>query len=196
MSKNIYTTFDKILRRKEKEKLLKQKGFVIWLTGLSSSGKTTIASGLEKILHSEGKLTQVLDGDNVRAGLNNNIGFTDGDRKENIRRAAEAAKLFKDCGVITFCCFICPTNSLLKLAKKIIGKKDFIHIYIAATIKDCEQRDVKGLYAKARKGEIKNFTGVNSPFEERLEMDLKIDTKKHTVEESVKLLYNFIKKRI
>jgi adenylylsulfate kinase len=195
MSENIHTTFDKILNRADKEKLLGQKGIVIWLTGLSGSGKTTIAAGAEKILNEEGKLTQILDGDNIRSGINSNLGFSEADREENIRRIAEVAKLFKECGVITFCCFVSPTNKMRSLAKKIIGEKDFVHVYVGTSLEECEQRDVKGLYAKARKGELKNFTGIDSPFEVPTDVDLEIETKNKTVEESVKLLNDFIKKR-
>lgn len=196
MKSNIHTTFDKILNRTDKEKLLGQKGLVIWLTGLSGSGKTTIAAGVERLFFEEGKLTQILDGDNVRAGINNNLGFSEEDRKENIRRIAEVAKLFKDCGVITICCFVSPTNEIRSLAEKIIGEKDVLHVYISTPLEECERRDVKGLYAKARKGEIKDFTGVNAPFEKPLHADIEINTSGKTLEQSVKILYDFISGKI
>jgi adenylylsulfate kinase len=196
MSSNIHTTFGKILSREQKEKLLGQKGLVVWLTGLSGSGKTTIAAGTERMLFAEGRMTVVLDGDNVRAGINNNLGFSEEDREENIRRIAEVAKLFKESGVITFCCFVSPTNKIRKLAKEIIGVNDFLNVYVGTTLEECEKRDVKGLYAKARKGEIKDFTGINSPFEEPEDIDLLIETKNSGVEDSVKKLYEFIKGKI
>lgn len=161
---NIFPT-DKILQRNDKEKLLRQKGVAIWFTGLSGSGKTTIAIALEKELHQKGMLTQILDGDNIRAGINNNLGFSENDRTENIRRIAEVTKLFVHSGIITICCFVSPTNEIRKIAKDIIGENDFKEIFVNTPIEICEQRDVKGLYAKARKGEIENFTGVNAPFE-------------------------------
>lgn len=164
MNNNIFPT-SHILQRADKETLLKQKGICIWFTGLSGSGKTTIAIALEKELNAKGLLTQILDGDNVRTGINNNLGFSEADRIENIRRIAEITKLFVNCGVITICCFVSPTNQIRTLAKNIIGEKDFIEVFVNTPIEICEQRDVKGLYAKARKGEIKDFTGINAPFE-------------------------------
>ena len=133
MSTNIFPT-DKILGRSQKENLLGQKGIVIWMCGLSGSGKTTIAIELEKILNAQGKLTQILDGDNIREGINKNLGFSDGDRLENIRRIAEVAKLFCSCGVITICCFVSPTSAIREQAKEIIGDKDFLEVYIATSL--------------------------------------------------------------
>jgi adenylylsulfate kinase len=161
---NIFPT-DKILQRSDKETLLKQRGVAVWLTGLSGSGKTTIAIALEQALNGRGILTQILDGDNIRSGINSNLTFSDSDRTENIRRIAEITKLFVNCGVVTICCFVSPTRDMRALAKNIIGEDDFIEVYINTPIEVCEQRDVKGLYAKARKGEIKDFTGISSPFE-------------------------------
>jgi adenylylsulfate kinase len=162
--KNIFPT-RKILLRKDKEKLLRQKGMVLWFTGLSGSGKTTIAIDLEQKLADMGFLTQVLDGDNVRTGINNNLGFSEQDRVENIRRIAEVAKLFTNCGIITICCFVSPTAAMRKMAKEIIGVKDFLEVFVNTPLEICEKRDVKGLYALARKGKIKDFTGINAPFE-------------------------------
>ena len=163
--KNIFSVFDEILQRKDKENLLNQKGLAIWLTGLSGSGKTTIAIALEQLLNKKGFLTQVLDGDNVRTGINKNLGFSEDDRTENIRRIAEINKLFINCGVITINCFVSPSKEIRAQAKEIIGEKDFLEVFINTPLEICEQRDVKGLYAKARKGEIKNFTGIDAPFE-------------------------------
>ncbi|MCX6295806.1 MAG: adenylyl-sulfate kinase [Bacteroidetes bacterium] len=161
---NIFPT-DKILQRADKEQLLQQKGIAIWFTGLSGSGKTTIAIALEKELHNKGLLTQILDGDNIRIGINNNLGFSDVDRIENIRRIAEITKLFVNTGIITICCFVSPTEEIRTIAKNIVGKNDFIEIFVNTPLEICEKRDVKGLYAKARRGEIKDFTGINAPFE-------------------------------
>lgn len=187
---NIFPVFDSILQRKDKESLLRQKAKVIWLTGLSGSGKTTIAIGLEKALNSQGILTQVLDGDNIRAGINNNLGFSEDDRKENIRRIAEVSKLFLNCGVITINCFVSPTNEIRQQAKEIIGAEDFLEVFINTPLEICEQRDVKGLYKKARAGEIKDFTGINAPFEAPTHPFLDVKTEGKTVEQSVNEILN------
>lgn len=193
---NIHPVFDKILQRSDKEKLLNQKSKVIWLTGLSGAGKTTIGSGLEKVLFQKGFLTQVLDGDNIRSGINNNLKFTKEDRLENIRRVAEVAKLLLHSGVITISCFISPREEIRDLAKSIIGDDDFIEIYVNAPLKICEDRDVKGLYKKARNGEIENFTGITAPFEMPDNRDLEIRTDLLTVQESVEKAVNFILPKI
>ncbi len=166
MNNNIHTTFDKIKDRKAKEIYLKQKAKVIWFTGLSGSGKTTLASLLEKRLFELNYFCQILDGDNVRSGINRNLKFTEEDRMENIRRIAEVSKLFMNCGIILICAFISPTKEMREMAKDIIGKDDFLEVFVNTPIDVCEQRDPKGLYKKARAGEIKNFTGISSPFEE------------------------------
>lgn len=174
-SKNIHPIFNKILNRPDKENLLNQHSRVIWLTGLSGSGKTTIAREIEVELNQMGYLTQILDGDNVRTGINNNLGFTVEDRYENIRRIAEVSKLFLNCGIICINSFISPTKEIRKMAMGIIGKENFIEVYINAPIEVCEQRDPKGLYKKVRAGEIKNFTGIDSPFDapEKPQIELK-----------------------
>ena len=174
--------------RAEKEKLLNQKGIAIWMTGLSGSGKTTIGIALEKILFEKGLLVELLDGDIVREGINKNLGFSDEDRKENIRRIAEVTKLFVNCGIITICCFVSPTIEIRSIAKTIIGEKDFLEIYVNASLEVCERRDVKGLYAKARKGELKDFTGIDAPYEVPLFPSLEIKTNEITVDECVKLI--------
>lgn len=188
---NIFPT-DKILQRSDKEKLLRQKGVAIWFTGLSGSGKTTIAIALEKELHQKGLLTQILDGDNIRAGINNNLGFSDSDRTENIRRIAEVTKLFVNSGIITICCFVSPTNEIRNIARNIIGENDFLEVFVNTPIEICEQRDVKGLYAKARKGEIKDFTGVNAPFETPANPGVELNGDR-TVDEYVKQLLEKLK---
>jgi adenylylsulfate kinase len=162
---NIHTVFDKIKDRKEKEIYLKQKAKVIWFTGLSGSGKTTLASHLEKKLFELNYFCQILDGDNVRSGINKNLMFTEEDRLENIRRIAEVSKLFMNCGIILICAFISPTNDMRNMAREIIGDEDFLEVFVDTPLEVCEQRDPKGLYKKARAGEISNFTGISSPFE-------------------------------
>lgn len=189
---NIFPIFDQIVGRKEKEQLLNQTAKVIWMTGLSGSGKSTIAIALEKELVQKGFLTQVLDGDNIRTGINNNLGFSDADRTENIRRIAEVSKLFVNCGVITINCFVSPTNAIRNAAKEIIGKEDFVEVFIDTPIEICEQRDVKGLYKKARAGEIKDFTGINAPFEAPENAAIVVKTANKTVEESVNTILDQI----
>lgn len=192
MPDNIHPIFDTLMNRASKEKLLGQRAKVLWFTGLSGSGKSTIAQGVERELQAQGFLVMVLDGDNVRAGINNNLGFSDADRKENIRRIAEVAKLFLSCGVITICSFVSPTNEIRGLAKSIIGEEDFVEIFVDTPIEECERRDVKGLYAKARRGEIRDFTGINAPFESPVDADLIIKTENKAVNDSVNEAVKFI----
>ena len=193
---NIHPIFQKLVQRNERENLLKQKAKVIWMTGLSGSGKSTLAIGLQRSLHEAGKLVQVLDGDNVRAGINNNLGFSEDDRKENIRRVAEVAKLLVDAGVIVICSFVSPTREIRALAKQVIGEKDFIEVYVNASIAECEKRDVKGLYAKARAGEIKDFTGIHQVFEAPENPSLQITTENNSPENSLNTLLEFVHKNI
>ena len=167
MEKHIYPIFDRMLQRNDREKLLGQKGIMLWFTGLSGSG-------------------------NIRTGINNNLGFTETDRVENIRRIAEVAKLFVDCGVVTIAAFISPTEQIRQMAADIIGKDDFFEIYVNTPLEICEERDVKGLYKKARQGEIKNFTGISAPFEAPLNPAITIDTSACSLEESVNLLKKII----
>ena len=189
---HIYPIFDSMLGRKDKEELLHQHSVMIWFTGLSGSGKSTLAIALERELQNRGLLCRILDGDNIRSGINNNLGFTAEDRVENIRRIAEIGKLFVDTGVITIAAFISPNNELREMASNIIGKENFVEVYISTPIEECEKRDVKGLYAKARRGEIKNFTGISAPFEAPQDAALSIDTSKHSVKESVDMLLDLI----
>jgi adenylylsulfate kinase len=189
---NIFSIFDEILIKKDKELKLNQKAKVLWLTGLSGSGKTTIAKVVEKVLHEMGFLTQLLDGDNIRAGINNNLGFSDADRQENIRRIAEVSKLFLNCGVITINCFVSPTKEIREQARKIIGEGDFVEIFVDTPLSICELRDTKGLYAKARKGEIKDFTGISAPFEVPESAAIKIKTENKKIEESARELVDYI----
>ena len=194
--KNIFTVFDDILQRKDKEKLLNQKSKVIWMTGLSGSGKTTIAKGVERYLHSQGILNQLLDGDNIRVGISNNLSFSEKDRAENIRRIAEVSKLFLNCGVVTLNCFVSPTIKIRKIAKDIIGEENFIEVYINASVETCENRDIKGLYKKARIGEIRDFTGISSPFEAPENPELEINTSKLSIDKSVQKVLNYILPKI
>lgn len=193
---NIHPIFDRLLQRSDREKLLQQKSKVLWLTGLSGSGKSTIAQALERKMYNHGLLAQVLDGDNIRSGINSNLGFSMEDRKENIRRIAEIAKLYLHSGVITINSFISPTIVIRQFVKETIGAADFIEIYINAPLEVCEARDVKGLYQKARKGEIKGFTGIDSPYEAPVQPALEIKTDELSLEESVDKIFNFIIKEV
>jgi len=193
---NIFPIFDKVLGRDKKEALLKQRGIVIWMTGLSGSGKTTLAIGLEKCLNERGFLTQLLDGDNIRSGINKDLSFSESDRTENIRRIAEISKLFVNCGVITINSFVSPSEELRQLAKTIIGEKDFNCIYVNTPLEICEKRDTKGLYAKARKGEIKDFTGISAPFDIPKSPELEIDSHNRSYEDCLKQLTEFVVPKI
>jgi adenylylsulfate kinase len=186
--KNLFPEFVNPLGREVKEKMLKQKGKVVWFTGLSGAGKSTLAVALEKEINKKGYLTEVLDGDKIRKGINNNLGFSAEDRKENIRRIAEVAKLFSDCGVITLCAFISPTIEIRKMAEKVISRNNFFKVFVSTPIEICEQRDIKGLYKKARAGEISDFTGVSAPYESPLDADIEIDTSYCTVQESIRII--------
>lgn len=196
MAENIYPIFERMLQRDDREALLKQKGIMIWFTGLSGSGKSTLAIALERELYKQGILCRILDGDNIRSGINNNLGFSEADRTENIRRIAEVSKLFVDCGIVTIAAFISPTNAIRHMAAEIIGNDDFLEVYVSTPIEECEKRDVKGLYAKARRGEIKDFTGISSPFEAPEHSFISIDTSCQPLEESVKKLMQAILPRI
>mgnify|MGYP003479486954 FL=1 len=196
MAENIYPIYDRMMTRQDKESLLGQRGIMIWFTGLSGSGKSTVAMGVERELHAQGILCRILDGDNVRAGINNNLGFSAEDRIENIRRIAEIGKLFVQTGVVTLACFVSPTNDIRQMAREIVGEEDFLEVYISTPIEECERRDVKGLYARARKGEVKNFTGISAPFEAPISADIDIDTSKIPLEESVRTLTELIIKRV
>ena len=190
--KNIHPITDSIISRSEREIRLGQHGKVLWFTGLSGSGKSTLAIALERQLFDHGYGVVVLDGDNIRTGINNNLSFSPEDRAENIRRIAEVAKLFLSNGIICIVSFISPTRAMRDNAKQIIGADDFIEIYIDTPIEICEARDVKGLYKKARAGEIQDFTGVNAPYEAPIHPDIRIRTESKTIEESVTELYQQI----
>ena len=185
---NIHPVFDRIIPRERKETKLNQKAKKLWFTGLSGSGKTTLAEALEQKLFEMGFLTQILDGDNIRSGINNNLTFSPEDRRENIRRIAEVGKLFLNCGIITICAFVSPTERTRHIVRDIIGKDDFYEIFVSTPIEICEQRDVKGLYAKARAGLIPNFTGISAPFEIPEDAQLSIDTSIKTVDECIDII--------
>ena len=193
---NIHPIFDGMLQRSDKENLLNQKSLCLWMTGLSGSGKSTIAKGVEQKLHELGYLVQILDGDNIRTGINSNLGFSEEDRIENIRRIAEVTKLFINCGVITINSFVSPTKDIRDLAAEIIGKTVFFEVYINASFEECEKRDVKGLYKKARAGEIKNFTGLDAPFEAPENAALEILTAGQSIEASVATVVDFVLQKI
>ena len=182
--------------REAKEKRLRQKARVIWFAGLSGAGKTTLAKRLEEELFARNFTVQILDGDNIRSGINNNLSFSAEDRRENIRRIAEVSKLFLNCGIIAINSFISPTREVRHLAMDILGRENFIEVYINAPLEVCEKRDVKGLYAKARKGEIKDFTGIGAPFEAPADADLEIRTDLLTIEQSVEKLLEFLLPKI
>jgi adenylylsulfate kinase len=196
LSTNIHPIFDTILNKEDKERLLRQKSIVVWMVGLSGSGKSTLARALENELHQQGHLTQLLDGDNLRTGINNNLGFSESDRQENIRRAAEVSKLFLNAGLITICSFISPTEEIRTLARNIIGAENFFEVYINAPFTVCEARDVKGLYKKARNGEIKNFTGLDAPFEAPTHPAIEVHTDQRSLEECKNEILEALYKRI
>lgn len=196
MTENIFPIKDIMESRTDKEAVLGQKGVTIWFTGLSGSGKSTVAIALESLLSSKGYLCRILDGDNIRTGLNSNLGFSEADRNENIRRIAEVCKLFTETGIITIAAFVSPTNDLRRMARDIVGKDDFVEIYMSTPLEECERRDVKGLYARARKGEVKNFTGISAPFDIPEEPTLSIDTTNSRPEECAQLIFNEIASHI
>ena len=178
--------------REDRERLLGQKGVTVWLTGLSGSGKSTIAVAAEEALVARGRLAYVLDGDNIRHGLNKNLGFSPEDRTENIRRIGEVAKLFTDAGLVVFTSFISPYRADRDLVRSIHDAGRFIEVHVAASVETCESRDVKGLYKKARAGEIKDFTGISAPYEAPEKPEVLIDTNGESVEQSVERLVAYL----
>ena len=184
MAENIYPIYDQMMSREDKEQLLGQRGLMVWFTGLSGSGKSTVAMSVERELHKRGILCRILDGDNIRSGINNNLGFSQEDRRENIRRIAEVGKLFVHTGIVTLACFVSPTEDIREMARGIIGSEDFKEVFVSTPLEECERRDVKGLYARARRGEVKDFTGISAPFEAPAHPALSIDTSRLSLEES------------
>lgn len=193
MEKNIHPIFERMQSRADKERQLRQRGLAVWFTGLSGSGKSTIAVELERKLAKEGYLCRILDGDNIRHGINADLGFSEEARRENIRRIAEICKLFVDTGIVTLAAFVSPTRELRELARGIIGGGDFFEVHVATPIEECERRDVKGLYAKARRGEIPDFTGISAPFEEPESPSSRMDTTGRTAEACAEELFQQIK---
>ncbi len=193
-SKNL-TWHEGQVSRTDREHMLGQRGCTIWLTGLSGSGKSTLAVAAEQALQQRGRLTYILDGDNIRHGLNSNLGFSPEDRTENIRRIGEVAKLFTDSGVIVFTSFISPYRADRDQVRDIMGEGDFVEVYVSASLEVCEGRDVKGLYQKARNGEIPEFTGISAPYEEPDRPELVVDTGSQTLDQSVAALIEFLEKK-
>ena len=165
---------------------------MVWFTGLSGSGKSTVAMSVEHELHKRGILCRILDGDNIRSGINNNLGFSQEDRRENIRRIAEVGKLFVHTGIVTLACFVSPTEDIREMARGIIGSEDFKEVFVSTPLEECERRDVKGLYARARRGEVKDFTGISAPFEAPAHPALSIDTSRLSLEESTMAVVEMI----
>jgi adenylylsulfate kinase len=195
MSRNT-TKYQFTVSQSDREKLHKHKAFLIWFTGLSGSGKSTIANALENELHTRNISTYSLDGDNIRQGINKDLGFSSEHRTENIRRIAEIANLFVDSGIVTLASFVSPYKKDREEVKKIVGSDKTIEIYVSTSLEECERRDVKGLYQKARKGEITNMTGISAPYEKPLNADLEIDTVSESIEESVQKILQLIEKRL
>jgi adenylylsulfate kinase len=188
------TWHDGHIERKDRQQLLGQRGVTLWLTGLSGSGKSTVAVAAEKALVERGHLAYVLDGDNVRHGLNQNLGFSPEDRTENIRRVAEVAKLFTDCGVLVLTSFISPYRADRDAARALFAPGDFVEVHVSTALETCEARDPKGLYKKARAGQLPEFTGISAPYEEPLRPELVLDTNLQSVEESVAALVAYLEK--
>lgn len=184
------------VRREDREKLLHQRPVILWFTGLSGSGKSTLADRVEQELHQQGFKTYLLDGDNIRHGLNNNIDFTDEGRRENIRRIGEVAKLFLDAGIIVLTAFISPFREDRDKVRQLVNEGEFIEIHVDCPLEVCEQRDVKGLYAKARKGEIPNFTGISSPFETPLQAEITVHTDTEALDACVNKILDYTYNRI
>jgi len=174
----------------------KHASFVFWFTGLSGSGKSTIANKLEQVLFQKQLQTYTLDGDNIRSGINKGLSFTPEDRQENLRRIGEIAKIFVDSGIITIAAFVSPLEVDRKLVRDIVGKSDFIEIFVDTSLEECERRDIKGLYKRARAGEIKNFTGIDSPYERPLNPDIVIKTEFETEEEAVQKIISFMEDKL
>jgi adenylylsulfate kinase len=184
------------ISKSDRESIIGNKSLLIWFTGLSGSGKSTIANLVELELHKLNIITYILDGDNIRHGINKDLTFSENDRKENIRRIAEVSKLFVNAGVVTFAAFVSPYSKDRENIKDIVGYQNFVEVYVNTSIEECERRDVKGLYKKARSGEIRNMTGINAPYEPPLNPDIEIVTEKMTIEESVKQVIEYIKNKI
>jgi adenylylsulfate kinase len=191
--KNLYSPIFKVTKEKRRA-LHGHNSKIIWFTGLSGSGKTTIANELEDILHLKGISTFILDGDNIRQGLNNDLGFSQEDRKENIRRIGEVAKLFVDSGIVVLVTFISPFASERKLVRDMVEKDEFIEVYVNCSLEECEKRDPKGLYQRAKNGEIKEFTGISSPYEVPENPEIILETSNYSIKECTEILYDYLKR--
>ncbi|WP_256814636.1 adenylyl-sulfate kinase [Cytobacillus sp. Bac17] len=191
--KNLYSPIFKVTKEKRRA-LHGHNSKIIWFTGLSGSGKTTIANELDDILHSKGISTFILDGDNIRQGLNNDLGFSQEDRKENIRRIGEVAKLFVDSGIVVLVTFISPFASERKLVRDMVEKDEFIEVYVNCSLEECEKRDPKGLYQRAKNGEIKEFTGISSPYEVPENPEIILETSNYSIKECTEILYDYLKR--
>ncbi|MFN3713575.1 MAG: adenylyl-sulfate kinase [Alcanivoracaceae bacterium] len=192
MAKNIYP-HEGVVKREHRERLLGQRGVTLWFTGLSGAGKSTLAVAVEEALHQLGNLTYILDGDNIRGGINNNLGFSPEDRKENIRRIAEIAKLFREAGVITLTAFISPYREDRQLARDLAGTDDFIEVFVDASLDACESRDPKGLYKKARAGQIPEFTGISAPYEQPESAEIHVRTDQQSLQECVQQVLTYLR---
>ena len=191
MPENIFLHNHSITKH-DRQKINGHKSLIVWLTGLSGSGKSTLANLLEQKLHEKGIKTYILDGDNIRSGLNKDLNFSDENRIENIRRIGEVAKLFVDAGIVAITAFISPFKKDRQAVRELVDKDEFLEIFIDCQVEVCEQRDVKGLYKKARAGVIKDFTGISSPFEKPENPDLTLNTENKTKQENAEELYNFV----
>lgn len=183
------------VKRDDREKLLNQKGVLLWFTGLSACGKSSVANEVSNLLYQSGKLTYVLDGDNIRHGLNKNLGFSPEDREENIRRISEVANLFVDAGIITTTAFISPYRKDRDAARELVGDGRFVEVFVKASLETCEARDPKGLYKKAKSGEIKEFTGISAPYEEPSNAEIVLDADNLTIEEEVDIVIGYLKEK-
>ncbi len=193
---NIYPDFSSFESRHDKERQLYQHGLTLWFTGLSGSGKSTIAAAVEHLLTENGYLSAVLDGDNLRYGINSDLGFSMADREENIRRTAEICRILNNNAIVVLATLVCPTNHLRTLARRIIGEQSTVIVYLSTPLTECERRDVKGLYARARRGEIAEFTGISAPFEPPKYADIEIDTSLYSIEQCAEQIFETIKTRI
>ncbi len=193
---NIFPNTDKLVSRDQREQIWGFKSAVFWFTGLSGSGKSTVAMGVEHALFTRKLWPKMLDGDNIRTGISNNLSFSEEDRAENIRRIAEMSKMFCESNMIVLACFISPTLAIRERARQIIGPRDFYEIYVQAPLDVCEDRDVKGLYKKARAGEIQDFTGISSPYEAPKSPDLVLNTAKESLGESRRKVLQFIEQKV
>ncbi len=196
MAENIHPIYDRLVQRTERETANGHRAGVVWLTGLSGSGKSTIAAAVERHLFQRGVFAQVLDGDNVRNGLNGNLGFSLEDRVENTRRVAEVAKLFAEAGAIVLCSFVSPTRAIRSAVADIVGAQDFLEVFVNTPLAVCEDRDVKGLYAKARAGQLRDFTGIDSPYEAPVNPFLDLPTAHLTVQEAAHTLIEALSQRL